>query len=68
MRCLLCLRKGDFRYLQDNYPYIDATRTGIWGWSYGGFAAAWVLAKDTEKIFSFAISVAPVTNFIYYGK
>lgn len=49
-------------------PYLDSTRIGIWGWSYGGFSAAWALAKDTEHLFNFALSVAPVTNFLYYGK
>lgn len=56
------------RYLQENFSYIDRNRTGIWGWSYGGFASSWVLAKDTEDIFKFALAVAPVTSFIYYGK
>ncbi|KAH1024091.1 venom dipeptidyl peptidase 4 isoform X2 [Dendroctonus ponderosae] len=54
------------KYLQENFPYIDRNRTGIWGWSYGGFASSWVLAKDTENIFKFALAVAPVTSFIYY--
>ncbi|CAH1183189.1 unnamed protein product [Phaedon cochleariae] len=53
-------------YLQKNLPYIDPTRTGIWGWSYGGFASSWVLAKDTKHVFKFALAVAPVTSFIYY--
>lgn len=55
------------RCLQETYPFIDPLRTGIWGWSYGGFAAALVLAKDSEGVFAFATSVAPVTDFIYYG-
>ncbi|KAL1494674.1 hypothetical protein ABEB36_010240 [Hypothenemus hampei] len=54
------------KYLQLNYPFIDANRTGIWGWSYGGFASTWALVKDTEKVFKFALAVAPVTSFIYY--
>ncbi|XP_044266873.1 venom dipeptidyl peptidase 4-like isoform X2 [Tribolium madens] len=54
------------KFLQQKFSYIDANKTGIWGWSYGGFASAWVLIKDTEKIFKFAMSVAPVTSFIYY--
>lgn len=56
-----------FRYLQDNYSFIDRNRTGIWGWSYGGFASTWALVKDTENVFKFALAVAPVTSFIYYG-
>ncbi|XP_060517123.1 venom dipeptidyl peptidase 4-like isoform X2 [Cylas formicarius] len=54
------------KYLQQNCPYIDASNTGIWGWSYGGFASTWALIKDYEGVFKFALAVAPVTNFIYY--
>ncbi|KAJ8918466.1 hypothetical protein NQ315_008163 [Exocentrus adspersus] len=54
------------KYLQQNFPYIDETRTGIWGWSYGGFASSWALVKDKDHVFNFALAVAPVTSFVYY--
>ncbi|XP_054284385.1 venom dipeptidyl peptidase 4-like [Macrosteles quadrilineatus] len=54
------------RYLQQHFPFVDPLRTGIWGWSYGGYAAAMALAKDELNIFRCGISVAPVTNWIYY--
>ncbi|XP_059608174.1 venom dipeptidyl peptidase 4 [Phlebotomus argentipes] len=54
------------KYLQENYDFIDADRTGIWGWSYGGYATAMALAKDTERVFQCGISVAPVISWIYY--
>lgn len=54
------------RYLQETYPWIDANRTAIWGWSYGGFATAMTLATDTESVFKCGISVAPVSSWIYY--
>ncbi|KAF7269818.1 hypothetical protein GWI33_017160 [Rhynchophorus ferrugineus] len=54
------------KYLQDHYPFIDKDNTGIWGWSYGGFASTWALVKDKGHVFKFALSVAPVTSFIYY--
>ncbi|XP_030761347.1 venom dipeptidyl peptidase 4 [Sitophilus oryzae] len=54
------------KYLQDTYSYIDKDNTGIWGWSYGGFASTWALVKDVDHVFKFALSVAPVTSFIYY--
>ncbi|KAG8289646.1 Inactive dipeptidyl peptidase 10, partial [Homalodisca vitripennis] len=54
------------QYLQQKFPYIDAVRTAIWGWSYGGFATAMTLAKDRLNVFRCGISVAPVTNWIYY--
>ncbi|XP_015435502.1 PREDICTED: venom dipeptidyl peptidase 4 [Dufourea novaeangliae] len=55
------------RYLQETYPWIDANRTAIWGWSYGGFSTAMVLATDMDSVFKCGISVAPVSSWIYYG-
>jgi len=54
------------KYLAENLPFVDANRTAIWGWSYGGFAAASTLASDRDNVFQCAMSVAPVTNWIYY--
>ncbi|XP_043288116.1 venom dipeptidyl peptidase 4-like [Venturia canescens] len=54
------------KQLQSMFPWIDSKRTGIWGWSYGGFAAAMALATDNENIFKCGISVAPVSSWIYY--
>lgn len=47
-------------------PFVDATRIGIWGWSYGGYMAAKVLEADSG-VFSMAMSVAPVTDWLFYG-
>ena len=57
-----------YRFLIENLLLVDGDRTVICGWSCGGFAAASTLAKDTENVFKCAMSVAPVTNWIYYGK
>ena len=46
-------------------PFIDSTRIGIFGWSYGGFMALNCLFYGAEK-FKMAISVAPVSNWKYY--
>ena len=56
------------KQLIDLYPFIDKSRVAIWGWSYGGFVTASVLARDADQdnIFQCGISVAPVTNWIYY--
>ena len=35
------------KYLQENIDYIDASKTAIWGWSYGGFHSLSSLTKDT---------------------
>lgn len=46
-------------------PYINASRTGIWGWSYGGFMSANCLFQGADT-FEMAISVAPVTSWRFY--
>ena len=46
-------------------PYIDASRIGIWGWSYGGYMSSICLLKGAD-VFKTAIAVAPVTNWRYY--
>lgn len=48
-----------------NYPYVDKSRIGIWGWSYGGFMSSNCILKGND-VFSFAIAVAPVTNWRLY--
>lgn len=53
-------------YLQERYPFIDRERIGIWGWSYGGYATAMAISKDSDRIFQCGISVAPVTAWIYH--
>jgi len=45
--------------------YIDASRIGIWGWSFGGFMATSCITKGAD-VFKMAIAVAPVTNWRYY--
>ncbi len=46
-------------------PYIDSSRIGIFGWSYGGYMSSNCLFQGNET-FSMAIAVAPVTNWRYY--
>jgi len=45
--------------------YVDATRFGIMGWSYGGYMASLGITKGAD-VFKMAIAVAPVTNWRYY--
>ena len=48
-----------------SYPYVDASRIGIFGWSYGGFMAANCIFQGAD-VFKMAIAVAPVTNWRFY--
>lgn len=48
-----------------NYPFVDKSRIGIWGWSYGGFMSSNCILKGND-VFKMAIAVAPVTNWRFY--
>lgn len=45
--------------------YIDKTRIGIFGWSFGGYMASLAMTKGAD-VFKAGIVVAPVTNWRYY--
>jgi dipeptidyl-peptidase-4 len=46
-------------------PFVDGSRIGIYGWSYGGYMASLCALKGNET-FKAAIAVAPVTNWKWY--
>lgn len=46
-------------------PYVDASRVGIWGWSFGGHMSTNCLLKGSD-VFKSAIAVAPVTTWRFY--
>jgi dipeptidyl-peptidase-4 len=46
-------------------PYVDKSRIGFQGWSYGGYMASLMISKGADVIKA-AIAVAPVTNWKYY--
>jgi dipeptidyl-peptidase-4 len=45
--------------------FVDSTRLGIWGWSYGGFMTLNALTQAPD-VYRMGISVAPVTHWKYY--
>jgi dipeptidyl-peptidase-4 len=46
-------------------PWADASRLGMWGWSYGGYLTALALARG-GPLFKAGIVVAPVSDWRYY--
>ncbi len=46
-------------------PFVDSTRIGIWGWSYGGFMTLNTLTQAPD-VYRMGIAVAPVTHWKYY--
>ena len=45
-------------------PYVDSSRIGIWGWSYGGYMTAYALTNS--KSYKIGIAGAPVTDWRNY--
>ena len=45
-------------------PYVDRTRIGVWGWSFGGYMTSLLMTKGAD-VFKCGIAVAPVTNVRY---
>ncbi len=47
-------------------PYVDGTRMGVHGYSYGGFMSSWIIGHDCR--FSAAVVGAPCTDLVgMYG-
>ncbi|HLN48943.1 MAG TPA: S9 family peptidase [Steroidobacteraceae bacterium] len=46
-------------------PYVDPSRIGVWGWSYGGYMTLMLMFKAPE-VFRAGVSGAPVTDWLLY--
>ena len=46
-------------------PYVDASRIGIYGWSYGGFETLMAMSQSASP-FACGVAIAPVTDWRYY--
>ncbi len=46
-------------------PFVNNSRIGIWGWSYGGYMSALTILRGADY-FKAAISVAPVIHWKFY--
>jgi dipeptidyl-peptidase-4 len=47
-----------------NQPYVDGSRIGMWGWSYGGFMTSYALTHS--QTFKLGIAGGPVTDWRNY--
>ncbi len=45
--------------------FVDATRIGVWGWSYGGYMTLMLMFKAPE-VFRAGVAGAPVTDWTLY--
>jgi dipeptidyl-peptidase-4 len=52
------------KYLR-SLPYVDGDRLAVWGWSYGGYMAAYSILNAPDA-FRAAVAVAPVTDWRDY--
>jgi dipeptidyl-peptidase-4 len=52
------------KYLK-SLAYVDGTRIGIWGWSYGGYMTLTALFHAAD-VFKAGVAVAPVTDWRLY--
>lgn len=52
------------RFLR-SLPYVDSTRIGVTGWSYGGYMALMLVARGGDLIAA-GVAGAPVTDFRLY--
>lgn len=59
---------GVLKYLRDNLKFIDPTRICAYGSGYGGYAAAMVLAEDSQRILECAVAINPIVSFGYHSK
>ncbi|MCK6547414.1 S9 family peptidase [Myxococcota bacterium] len=51
--------------LARNYPELDLSRVGVYGWSFGGYMAALSVLKRPD-VYKVAVSGAPVVDWEYY--
>lgn len=48
-----------------NQPYVDSSKIGIWGWSYGGYEVLMAMSQTKSK-YAAGVAIAPVTDWRFY--
>ncbi|AQZ15063.1 STE13 (YOR219C) [Zygosaccharomyces parabailii] len=54
------------KFIKFNEDLVNKEKIAIWGWSYGAFTTLKTIEYDKGNTFSYAMAVAPVTNWTYY--
>lgn len=57
-------QQAGIHYLE-SLPYVDSSRIGVWGWSYGGHMTLHLLFRAGD-VFKAGVAVAPVTDWRQY--
>lgn len=57
--------QADAARVMGRWSYVDSTRIGVFGWSYGGFMSLNGLFQAPD-VYRMAIAVAPVTHWKFY--
>lgn len=55
---------GAAKYLS-SLPYVDGTKIGIYGWSYGGYETIMAMSQKNSA-FAAGVAIAPVTDWRFY--
>lgn len=45
-------------------PFVDGSRIGIWGWSYGGYVT--LMSMSRSAAFKAGVAIAPLTDWRFY--
>lgn len=53
------------RYVANEWKFVDSSRMGMFGWSYGGYMTLMCMMNG-EGLFKAGISVAPVSHWRFY--
>jgi dipeptidyl-peptidase-4 len=53
------------RWLAENYDFVDPSRVGVYGWSYGGYMTLMCLVTEPD-VFKAGVAGAPVTHWDGY--
>ena len=57
-----------YRFVANNFSFIDPERVAVTGVSYGGYVAGLMLADRVKDFLACGVAVTPVVDWRFYGK